>query len=67
MLLSVCIVNWNTRDYLRECLTALFQYPPAGAEMEVIVVDNASGDGSASMVAAEFASVSLLEIGRAHV
>jgi len=60
MRLSVCIVNWNTRDYLRECLTALGQYPPAGAETEVIVVDNASGDGSAAMVASEFPSVSLI-------
>ena len=60
MCLSVCIVNWNTRDYLRECLNALLQSPPAGAEMEVIVVDNAGGDGSAAMVASEFPSVTLL-------
>jgi GT2 family glycosyltransferase len=60
MRLSVCIVNWNTREYLRECLTALRQYPPVGAEMEVIVVDNASADGSAAMVASEFPSVSLI-------
>jgi GT2 family glycosyltransferase len=60
MRLSVCIVNWNTRDYLRECLTALGQHPPVGAEMEVIVVDNASEDGSAAMVASEFPHVSLL-------
>ena len=60
MRLSVCIVNWNTRDYLRECLTALGQYPPAGADMEIIVVDNASADGSAAMVASEFPSVSLI-------
>ena len=60
MRLSVCIVNWNTREYLRECLTALYQYPPAGSELEVLVVDNASTDGSAAMVASEFASVSLI-------
>lgn len=60
MRLSVCIVNWNTRDYLHECLTALCLYPPAEAEMEVIVVDNASRDDSASMLASEFPSVSLI-------
>ena len=60
MRLSVCIVNWNTRDYLHECLTALFQHPPAGADMEVIVVDNASADGSASMAASEFPHVGLI-------
>ncbi len=60
MRLSVCIVNWNTRDYLRECLTALREYPPLGGEMEVIVVDNASTDVSAPMVAAEFPEAILL-------
>ena len=60
MRLSVCIVNWNTRDFLRECLTALRRYPPAGDEMEIIVVDNASADGSAEMVAAEFPEAHLI-------
>ncbi len=60
MRLSVCIVNWNTREYLRECLTALFQFPPDAAGTEVIVVDNASTDGSAVMVASEFPAVVLI-------
>jgi N-acetylglucosaminyl-diphospho-decaprenol L-rhamnosyltransferase len=59
MLLSVCIVNWNTRDYLRECLTALYAHPPQDDALEVIVVDNASVDGSADMVQAEFPQVIL--------
>ena len=60
MRLSVCIVNWNTREYLRECLTALQSYPPQSDKLEVIVVDNASADGSADMVAAEFPAVQLV-------
>ena len=60
MRLSVCIVNWNTKDYLRECLTSLYQYPPAGAEMEVIVVDNASSDSSAAMTMQEFPQAVLI-------
>ena len=60
MRLSVCIVNWNTCDYLRECLASLLTYPPADVEVEIIVVDNASADGSALVVAAEFPSVILL-------
>lgn len=60
MRLSVCIVNWNTSDYLRECLAALLAYPPTDCETEIIVVDNASADGSAEMVATEFPSVILL-------
>jgi hypothetical protein len=53
MLLSICIVNWNTREDLRRCLESL----PAGAgalDLEVFVVDNASGDGSPEMVEREF-------------
>jgi N-acetylglucosaminyl-diphospho-decaprenol L-rhamnosyltransferase len=60
MRLSVCIVNWNTCDYLRECLAALKNYPPVGDTLEIIVVDNASADGSALMVAAEFPEVQLI-------
>jgi GT2 family glycosyltransferase len=60
MLISVCIVNWNTRDYLRECLTALYRYPPRDARIEVIVVDNASSDDSAAMVGAEFPDALLI-------
>lgn len=53
--LSVIIVNWNTRDLLRACLASLrtaLAHSPLSAE--VLVVDNASSDGSAAMVAAEF-------------
>ncbi len=60
MLLSVCIVNWNTRDLLRECLRSLWRHPPQGWDMEVFVVDNASRDGSAAMVRAEFPAVCLI-------
>jgi hypothetical protein len=57
MKLSVVIVNYNTRDDLRACLNALQQIP---LELEIIVVDNASGDGSAEMVRREFPRVNLL-------
>ncbi len=52
--LSIIIVSWNVRDLLRTCLAAL----PCDAE--VIVVDNASSDGSAAMVSAEFPAVKLV-------
>lgn len=57
--LSICIVNWNTRDDLRLCLAAIAANPPR-VECQVIVVDNASSDGSALMVRAEFPDVMLL-------
>lgn len=56
--LSVAIVNYNTRDLLRNCLQSLRN--SKGVELEVIVVDNASSDGSAVMVEAEFPEVILL-------
>jgi GT2 family glycosyltransferase len=52
MLLSVVVVNWNSIDDLRCCLAAL--RTQTHSELEVIVVDNGSKDGSADMVAAEF-------------
>ena len=61
--LSVCIVNWNTRDHLRDCLLALAQYPPHRS-YEIIVVDNASADGSVEMVRREFPYVRVIENSR---
>jgi len=58
-LLSVIIVNWNTREFLRACLLSLTENPLPG-QTEVIVVDNSSTDGSAAMVAGEFPSVTLI-------
>jgi len=51
--LSVIILNYNTRDHLRACLKSV-QAEGSALDSEVIVVDNASVDGSAEMVAAEF-------------
>lgn len=53
--LSVIIVNWNTRDLLRACLASLRTALAASPlTAEILVVDNASSDGSATMVTAEF-------------
>ncbi len=58
--LSVIIVNYNTRLLLKQTLQSLFRHAPS-LPWEVIVVDNASSDGSASMVATEFPSVRVFE------
>ena len=60
--LSIIIVSWNTRDLLRGCLASL-PAATAGLACEIFVVDNASADGSAAMVLAEFPAVRLLESG----
>lgn len=57
--LSILIVNWNTRELLRDCLQSV--YAGLGAlRAEVIVVDNASADGSADMVDACFSRATLI-------
>lgn len=55
---SIVIVNWNVRDLLRRCLHSIVQTPVSG--IEVIVVDNASTDGSGDVVQVEFPDVHLV-------
>jgi len=57
--LSIIIVNWNTRDITRNCLLSVRE-KVTGVNFEVIVIDNASSDGSAEMIRAEFPSVRLI-------
>lgn len=59
MELSVIIVSWNAKEYLRQCLQSIQKFT-VGVDYEIIVVDNASHDGSAAMVKAEFPGVRLL-------
>lgn len=59
-LYSVVIVNYNTRADLLACLEALHTFDPMP---EIIVVDNASSDGSADIVAKQFPEVFLLAPG----
>lgn len=57
---SVIIVNWNTRDMLRDCLRSVY-VQTQGVLFEVIVIDNHSSDGSSLMVRSEFPQVILIE------
>jgi len=58
MLISVIVVNWNGAPHLRRCLAAL--RAQRFRDIEVIVVDNASSDGSDAIVAREFPEFLLL-------
>jgi GT2 family glycosyltransferase len=57
---SILIINWNTRDILRGCLRSVYEQTRE-INFEVIVIDNASSDGSAEMVKKEFPQIVLIE------
>ncbi len=58
--ISLVILNWNNKDLLRKCLQTIEQHKPS-VEMEIIMVDNASEDGSQNMVEQEFPHVQLMK------
>lgn len=56
---SIIIVSWNGKELLRRCLLSVAE-KTKGVSFETFVVDNASSDGSAAMVAQEFPGVTLV-------
>jgi N-acetylglucosaminyl-diphospho-decaprenol L-rhamnosyltransferase len=62
--LSYCVVNTNGRDLLLACLASIERTHPAGVEREVLVLDNASGDGSAAAVRALDGEIRLIALER---
>ncbi len=62
--LSYCVVNTNGRDFLLACLEAIERTAPAGLEREVLVLDNASDDGSADAVRELGQDIRLIELDR---
>ena len=60
MEVSYCVVNTNGRELLLSCLEAIARTHPAGLDHEILVLDNASDDGSADAVAARFPKVRLI-------
>lgn len=59
MKLSIIVVSWNTRDMLANCLASVYEHPPTDS-FELLLVDNASSDGSADMVRQQFPQVRLI-------
>jgi len=58
--LTISIISYNTKLLLKRCLKSIYQFTK-GISFEVIVVDNASSDGSAQMVAKSFPQVKLIQ------
>jgi GT2 family glycosyltransferase len=62
--LSYCVVNTNGREHLLACLDAIEATHPTGVESEILVLDNASDDGSAEAVRARGGDVRLVALAR---
>lgn len=59
--LSIVIVNYNGGEFLRKALSSIFDHPPASLEFRVVVVDNASTDGSTTQAKAAFPTIMVIE------
>jgi N-acetylglucosaminyl-diphospho-decaprenol L-rhamnosyltransferase len=62
--LSYCVVNTNGREYLLACLDAIEGTHPQGVEREILVLDNASTDGSTDAVRARGGEIRLMALER---
>jgi N-acetylglucosaminyl-diphospho-decaprenol L-rhamnosyltransferase len=62
LLLSYCVVNTNGREFLLACLDAIGRTHPDGVEHEVLVLDNASADGSADAVRERYPEARLITL-----
>jgi GT2 family glycosyltransferase len=58
--LSIIIINWNSADYLNNCLRSLYDNVK-GPEFEIIVVDNASFDGSEAMLRSHYPQATFIQ------
>lgn len=58
--ISIVIVAWKAKRYLELCLDSLVAAPPVRS-FEVVVVDNASGDGTTEMIESRYAWVKLIK------
>ena len=63
MELSIALVNWNNRDYLRQCLLSI-EEAALPLSYEIVVSDNGSTDGSLEMLAERFPYVKVVQNGR---
>ena len=57
--ISIIIVNYNVKYFLRQCLQSVYRSDWTG-DLEVFVVDNNSSDGSVEMVQSYFPQVKLI-------
>lgn len=58
--LSIIIVNYNTKEFLKRCLNSILSSIDGKISYEIIVVDNNSSDQSTEMVKKEFPQIKLI-------
>ena len=58
--ISIIIVSWNAKKYVQECLDSLKAYAQS-PEAEIILVDNASSDGTPELVLKSYPGVTLIQ------
>ncbi len=58
---AIVLVNWNGKDNTRECLQSLNKLKTSGIQITILVVDNASTDGSIEMIQTKFPKVTLIK------
>ncbi|MDP2209413.1 MAG: glycosyltransferase family 2 protein [Bacteroidota bacterium] len=56
---SIVFTNWNTRDFMRDCINSVVE-KTQGLTYEIIVVDDGSTDGSVEMLKKEFPDVKII-------
>ena len=59
---SVIVLNWNGKEHLDECFSSVLACNYPQKKLEVIMVDNASTDGSVEFVKANFPAVRVLAL-----
>jgi len=60
--ISYCVVNNDGRDYLMDCLEAIGKFHPTALSREILVLDNASSDGSVEAVERRFPDASVIAL-----
>lgn len=60
MNLSIIIVNWNSKEYVRKCLITIAEHQP-DIDYEILVIDSGSFDGCGDLLAREFPSVRFIQ------
>jgi len=63
MKISIVVLSWNSKKYISSCLDSIKKLDSDSAQVEVVVVDNDSSDGSAAFVKKKYPRFTLIESG----